>query len=170
MTQEIRHVYDLSAAEQQHLFEWDEDVFQISVHGLEWRNQDVFICVYDHGQLVSAVGLLRHTITVDGTPLEVGGIGSVVSVPAAQGRGFARVALTEAAHMMRCAWNLDFGMLFCLEHLVPFYTRQGWQRVAAPVHIEQSTGTRVSPMPAMVLPLRQQPWPVGPVILHSLPW
>ena len=54
----------------------------------------------------------------------------------------------------------EFGMLFCLPRLVPFYGRTGWERLA-PVWIQQPAGTVRSPLEVMVKPLSGRPWPAA---------
>jgi predicted GNAT family N-acyltransferase len=167
---EIRLVTNLSEAENQQLFEWGPDVFGAEALKLQWRPKDWHFLVYANDQLVSHVGVVKHIVTVGKQQVTVGGIGGVVTVPAAQGKGYASAALQQATKFMYEELMVEFGMLFCLARMVPFYQRFGWQEVREPVLIDQPSGKIPSPLAVMVLPCRSQTWPTGPVKLESLPW
>jgi hypothetical protein len=66
--------------------------------------------------------------------------------------------------------GVEFGLLFCLDRLKPFYARQGWQLLHETVEFDQPSGKIVSPLNVMVLPCTGQTWPAGAVDLCSLPW
>jgi GNAT superfamily N-acetyltransferase len=160
----------LTDDDHQQLFGWGEDIFGAASLGLQWRPKDRHIFVEVGGRSVSHVGLLRHTVKVGGVPVEVGGIGGVVTLPDMLGKGYARHALKHAASLICQEWGLDFGLLFCREPLVPFYRELGWRRIEEPVTVEQPSGRIASPMGVMVLSCKRQDWPAGPVDLDSLPW
>jgi predicted acetyltransferase len=126
--------------------------------------------VYANDQLVSHVGIVKHIVTVGEQQVTVGGIGGVVTVPAAQGKGCASAALQQATKFMGEELKVEFGLLFCLARMTPFYQRFGWQEVQEPVFIDQASGKIPSPLEVMVLPCRSETWPTGPVKLESLPW
>jgi len=100
----------------------------------------------------------------------VAGVGGVVTVPEAQGRGHAQRGMRHAAEFFCREWGVEFGLLFCRDALIPFYERLGWQLVAAPVEIEQPDGPVTSAMNVMVLPCGGRVWPAGDVRLQSFPW
>lgn len=122
------------------------------------------------GEPVSHVGVLRHDVLVGGVPVPVAGLGGVITEPGFQGRGFAQILLREALAFMTDEMDADFGFLFCLPRLVPFYERLGWQTISGPVLVQQPGGDVESPVESMVLPLRDRPWPPGRVETQSLPW
>jgi predicted acetyltransferase len=167
---EVRLVTNLSEAEKRLLFEWSPNVFGDETLNLQWRPKDWHFLVYANDQLVSHVGIVKHVVTVGEQPVTVGGIGGVVTVPAAQGKGYASTALQAARKFMREELMVDFGMLFCLARMIPFYQRFGWQEVREPVIIDQPAEKMPSPLMVMVLPCRKQTWPAGTVKLESLPW
>jgi GNAT superfamily N-acetyltransferase len=135
-----------------------------------WRPKDFHLVLEEGGRPLGHVGLVRHTVSVGGRPVAVGGVGGVVTVPEAQGRGLAQRGMRHAAEFMRHEWGVDFGLLFCRDALVPFYERLGWQLVTEPVEVEQPDGPVVSSLNVMVLPTDGRGWPGGPVVLHSFPW
>ncbi|HEX8747517.1 MAG TPA: GNAT family N-acetyltransferase [Pyrinomonadaceae bacterium] len=152
------------------LFCWGEDIFGSSHLNLTWKPKDLHIFVDVEGSTVSHVGLLQHTVTVGDEPVKVCGVGGVVTILDAQGKGHASHAMRHAASLMREELGVDFGLLFCHGRLIPFYERLGWQKVKDAVEIEQPSGPITSPMNVLILPCGRERWPAGPVKLNSLPW
>jgi len=167
---EVRLVTNLSDAETKRLFEWGPDVFGAEALNLQWRPKDWHFLVYANDQLLSHVGVVKHVVAVGEWQVTVGGIGGVVTVPAAQGRGYASLALQEATKFLCEELKVEFGMLFCLARMIPFYQRFGWQEVQEPVIIDQPSEKILSPLVVMVLPCLSQTWPAGTVKLESWPW
>jgi RimJ/RimL family protein N-acetyltransferase len=167
---EIRLVTNLSGAEKRQLFEWGPDVFGGDALKLHWRPAHWHFLVYADGLLVSHVGVVKQAVTVGIQQVTVGGIGGVVTVPAAQGKGYASAALQQATKFMCEELKVEFGMLFCLPRMIPFYQRFGWQEVREPVLIQQPSEKIPSPLVVMAFPCRSQAWPAGQVELESLPW
>lgn len=167
---EVRLFTNLSDADKQQLFEWGPDVFGAEALNLQWRPKDWHFLVYENDQLVSHVGVVKHVVAIGEQQATVGGIGSVVTVPAAQGKGYASTALQQATKFMREELMVEFGLLFCLARMIPFYQRFGWQEVREPVIIDQPSEKILSPLVVMVLPCRSQTWLAGTVKLESLPW
>jgi GNAT superfamily N-acetyltransferase len=167
---ELRLADDLTHDEHRQLFGWGEDIFGMADQDLHWRPKDRHVFVEVGGRSVAHVGLLRHIVRVGDAPVEVGGVGGVVTVPDMQGKGYARHALRHATSLMCQEWDLDFGLLFCREPLSPFYRELGWRRVEEPVTVEQPSGRIVFPLVVMALSCKGRDWPAGPVDLDSLPW
>ena len=167
---ETRIVDSVSDEERQRLTGWGENVFGVPEHPMEWRPTDKHVMLYADGELMTHVGVVGHIIRVGEQPVVVGGIGGVVTVGAAHGRGYATTALRAACEYMRERLHANFGLLFCFDKLVPFYERLGWQLINVPVAVEQPSGPTQMPLNTMVLPLGEQQWPPGPVELDSLPW
>jgi hypothetical protein len=168
---EIRIAEDLSDEERRYLFGWGEDIFGANHLNLSWRPKDLHLLLYVDGRAETHIGLLRHTISVGDRSLRVCGVGGVVTAHASHGKGYASHAMRYAGAFMCRELDVDFGLLFCRDPLVPFYERMGWQKVLAPVLIEQPEGPIQSPMNVMVLTCGAAgEWPAGPVKLNSLPW
>jgi GNAT superfamily N-acetyltransferase len=170
MVEEIRQAEVLTVEEKQLLFDWEENIFGVEAHKLSWRPKDLHFLLYLDGELVSHVGILQHTISLDGTPLTVAGVGGVVTVPEAQKKGFARRLMQHAADFFESEWKVDAGLLFCRPALMAYYSALGWQEFDGPVLIEQPGGSVVSPMSVMTLPLRERNWIAESIDLQSLPW
>lgn len=170
MAEEIRHTETLTDEERRRLFGWGEDPFDTAQLNLSWRPKDLHLVLLSEGNLVCHAGLLKHGILVDGEPTIVGGVGSVVTVPEAQKRGFARRLMQYTASFLEREWKVEAGLLFCLPKMVAYYEALGWRRVESPVLIERPDGKRASPVPVMVLPFGGKAWPPGSIELQSLPW
>lgn len=169
MTEEVSLSASLTDADKQQLFGWGNNIFAVASLNLCWRPKELHLLLHARGNLVSHVGLLRHTVCVGGRAISVGGVGGVVTVPAMQRRGYAWLLMRHAAKLFG-EWQVDAGLLFCLPRMAPFYETLGWQIVERPVMIEQPSGKIVSPLQVMILPSDGRGWPDGEIDLHSLPW
>jgi GNAT superfamily N-acetyltransferase len=167
---EIKQVDSLTDAEQQKLFGWGEDIFNVRPLTLHWRHKDVHFVVYDNGEPLSHAGILKHSVKVNGEPVSVAGLGGVVTIPEAQGKGFARQLVLQAMRFAEAEWEVDAGLLFCRPQMVKYYEAIGWHLVESQVVIEQPGGHIHSPLHVMVLPFGKKSWPPGEVELQSLPW
>ncbi len=170
MAIDISIVEALTEQESDRLFKWGEDIFGVSCLAMEWRPKRWHILLKEDGRPVSHVGVLEHQLSIGDEQLAIGGIGAVSTVPEAQGKGYASQAMESAHAFMRQDLAADFGLLFCIEHMVKFYQRLGWRQLEDTVVIEQPSGQISAPFPAMYLPLRKREWPPGAIKLDSLPW
>jgi GNAT superfamily N-acetyltransferase len=170
MTVGIRVSEEMTPEERETLFGWGENVFGTPDELYTWRAKDLHLYVEEDGRVVSHVGLLEEVVAAGGERVRVCGVGAVVTVPEAQGRGHARRAMRRAAEVMRDETEAEFGMLYCLERLVPFYASLGWRLVEGENVFGQPAGPALSPFRVMVLPLRGRAWPPGRVVVEGLPW
>jgi len=163
---DIRIFQTLPDAERQALFGWGEDLFSVNTLGLQWRSKDRHFVLYEDGSPLANASVLRHEFR----NMVVGGLGGVITLPEGRGRGLARQVVGRATEFLRDDLGASFGLLFCLPRLVPFYRSLGWQVVEPGVLIDQPGGKIPSPVPVMVLPFGEEPWPAERVDLDSLPW
>lgn len=169
-TFEIRLTQAMTDAERHILVGWSDDVFGIGHLDFHGRKKNWHLMGYADGQLVSHVGLLKDVVRVAEQPITVGGVGAVITIPAAQRKGYAHALLRQATAFMRDELQVEFGLLFCLPRLIAFYQSAGWQEVVSPVFIEQPSGRVPSPVRVMVLPCQaNRPWPNGTVEI-GWPW
>ena len=94
----------------------------------------------------------------------------MITVPAAQTRGHATAIMACVSTYIRDHLCVPFGLLFCREPHVRFYTRLGWHVIHNEVIINQPGGDVLSPLPVMVLPCSAAAWPDGILRLASEPW
>ncbi|HEY0376018.1 MAG TPA: GNAT family N-acetyltransferase [Pyrinomonadaceae bacterium] len=170
MSESIRVVKELTDEERRRLFGWGENIFGADDARYTWRPKEIHIVLDVDGRPASHVGLIDHTVDVEGRAVRVGGVGGVATNGELHGRGYARKTLRCAEQFMRDELKVEFGLLFCLDPLKPFYERQGWLLLDEPVEIEQPAGRMVSPLNVMVLPFGGRVWPKGTTDLRSLPW
>lgn len=163
---DIRTFRYLPDAERQALFGWGEDLFSVNALGLQWRSKDRHFVLYEDGLPRANASVLRHQVELG----VIGGLGGVITLPEARGRGLAQQIVGHATEFLRDDLGASFGLLFCLPRLVPFYRSLGWQVVEPGVLINQPGGKIPSPVPVMVLPFGEEPWPAEQVDLDSLPW
>lgn len=98
------------------------------------------------------------------------GVGGVMTPAACQRRGFSSALVHFAQEFIFSELDAEYGLLFCLPELTPFYARLGWISVNAPVHIEQPQGKIVWPKAAMVLPGRGRAWQDAEIDVRGNPW
>jgi len=167
---EIVEVARLSSDEYRRLHGWGHDVFGTAHLHLEFRPKDLHFVLYEGNRLVSHVGVLTHTVSIDGRDVRVGGVGGVVTLPGWQRHGYARLLMERAADWFAAGRGLEAALLFCLPRMIDYYQRLGWRLVEAPVEIEQP-GRRVrAPLPVMLLPIGAAPAVTAGIDLRSLPW
>ena len=78
------------------------------------------------GALAGICSLIDRTITVDGRPERIAGLGSVAVDEARRGRGLGRRLVAAAADDAR-ARGYEFAVLFCRPDRRAFYDRLGWR-------------------------------------------
>ena len=123
------------------------------------------------GRLVTHVGIVTREGTLDGVPVEIGGIGGVKTHPQAQGRGYASAALRHAITALRDDHQVAFSLLVCQEHLLPFYGRLGWLPFPGRLVVEQPGGPIVFTINRpMVLPGLHPAPQQGVIDLCGFPW
>src|SRR5437773_8240741 len=111
---------------------------------VQWAPPDYSILVFTpEGKLVSHVGIVVRTGTLDGAAVKIGGVGSVKTHPRAQGRGYASAGLRRAAAALHDDHRVAFSLLFCREHLLPFYRRLGWLAFSGRLVVDQPAGRTV---------------------------
>ena len=142
---EIRYAETLTKEEWQALFGWGENIFGLEDANYTWRPKPLHFITEEDGHPLSHVGIVKTSVRVGGRELTVGGIGGVATRPEAQGRHLVHAAMRQAAEFICHELGAEFGMLFCLPRLEPFYARQGWQALEDEVEIDQPVGKVVWP-------------------------
>jgi aminoglycoside 2'-N-acetyltransferase I len=168
----IRSTQALTAAEKSQVSRVLDEAFAHDDFGrrYQWADNDWSLLLDVGGEVVSHVGVVERTVTVEGSPLRVGGISAVATAARWQRRGLAQQLLAKAADFMRADLRADFGLLICDEHKRPYYSRLGWHVVAGPLRVDQPQGKITMPTLTMVCPLTGRLWPTGTIDLCGLPW
>ncbi len=104
---------------------------------LEWAPRQWSVVIRDDaGQALAHVGAVLREGLADGLPVLIGGIGGVMTHPAARRQGLAARAIERAiAHFE--AHGADFALLVCEPRLVPMYQRGGWRPFEGEVFVIQ---------------------------------
>jgi predicted acetyltransferase len=172
ITVALRRRADLAPAEQAEVDALYAVLFGEDDEVLTWARGEWYVLVRTAaGALSSMIEILERTVTVDGQPVRVGGVGGVGTHPEHRLRGHSTAALRVAADFMRDTLRAPFGLLMTGEEEIPFYGRLGWQPIANPVTLDQPGGRIVvSDAVHMAMTLGPDPWPSGPVHLGGLPW
>jgi len=167
---EVRVVDSYSRADRSELAGGEEDPSQTSVYQLQWRPTEKHVLIFEGPRMVCHVGLLKHSVAVEGQPVSIAGIGGVLTRPECRGRGYARVAMEAAEAFALSQMGVDFMLLFCRPALQGWYEGLGWVIVPSAVWIEQQQGTIIQPLVSMVRCLGAKPWPQGEIRLGCPPW
>lgn len=167
---ETRVVESYTAVDRLALSLGDSDPAQTNSFGLEWQPKTHHVLVMKDENPVAHTGFLLHEVTVEEHPIQVAGIGGVLTRPDCRGQGFGRMGIEAAEDWIRQHQLAQFGMLFCREQMRAWYERLGWAQVTSPVWISQPEGDRESPMPVMVKSFSRECWRPGTVKLRCFPW
>jgi len=142
-----------------------------------WRNvqsarSEHRILVTDRDEVVVGVaGLLIRMGMLDGNPVQIGGVGGVMTMPARQGNGIGRVAMEAIATMMHDFPKMQFGLLFCEPKNMGFYHKLGWYSFDGTVEVQQENGRQTYDiMRVMVLPVYGEAPQQGQLDICGLPW
>ena len=138
MERDIRQARQLSPEELRQLWGWGEDIFGIAHLHLTYRpktGDEIHFVLYADSHPVSHAGGLKHYARANGQPVLIGGIGGVMTIPAAQRRGHAAILIQHATNFLRDEWKVDFGLLFCIDRMRGYYERLGWRKVECEVLI-----------------------------------
>jgi len=152
------------------LADGDEDPTRTHQYNLSWRPTETHVFISAGGRKMCHVGLVRQTVKVSGTSLDVAGVGGVLVRSGERGHGYGRATLEAAAALVAREWKVGFMLLFCREVLRPWYDALGWRRVLGATWAEQPNGAIVLPLESMWKSLNGARWPDGDVYLHSRPW
>ena len=105
---------------------------------LEWAKGEWCVRVWgDAGDLVSYTGIILRQASCDGRPARVGGIGGVMTHPAARGRGYAAQGIRRAMDFFREREDIAFALLVCEPGLLGYYARLGWLEFYGRLQVRQ---------------------------------
>jgi GNAT superfamily N-acetyltransferase len=171
---EIRQVRELPPEERRRLWGWSDDIFGTRNLNLTYRAPDpetvrFILCVGSHGP-VSHAAVLKHHARVNGRSALIGGLGGVLTIPEFQRRGHAALLVRHATTFLRHEWKVDFGLLFCIARMVPYYERLGWRKVTCEVLIDQPSGKVPCPFHVMAFSFTAKFDTIAEIDLGSASW
>jgi predicted acetyltransferase len=167
---EVVSEHDLALADRKAIEKWSQEIFGEAEEEYDWARPDWRILVRINDRMAAHVAITQRTVTTNGEPARVGGVGGVMSPREFQGKGHAKAAMLHAHAYMRESLHLEFGFLFCSANLLRYYQRLGWQHIDGPVSFAQDEGDATWQEEAMVLPLTDRQWPGPPVDINGRPW
>jgi GNAT superfamily N-acetyltransferase len=170
---EIRQVSQLSPEEAHQLWGWSDDIFGTAGLNLTYRSKDGvvrFVLSTGGEAAVSHAAVLKHQAAANGSAARIGGIGGVVTIPAMQRRGYAELLVRHATKFLHDQWAVDFGLLFCIDRMVPYYERLGWRKVTCDVLIDQPSGKMPCPLHVMTMAFNPTFESIDSIELNSGPW
>lgn len=147
----------LTAEQKRVLYHWGPDVFGVAhldLSDLLWQTFPTGFLFTVKDQPVSYFRALRHTCTIDGRAVEIGGLGGLVTVPEHQHLGYGTRVAKAALKALRTEWCVDAALAFCLDPLVPFYTRLGAIVLPGPVTVQTRSGSAPAAFNALWWPFR----------------
>ena len=105
---------------------------------LEWAKGEWCVRVWgQEGDLASYSGIILRQASWDGRLARVGGIGGVMTHPAARGQGHAAQGIRRAMHFFREQGEVAFALLVCEPGLLGYYARLGWREFGGRLLVRQ---------------------------------
>ncbi len=135
------------------------------------RSHHRILVLDNHDVVVGAAGFLVREALLDGSQVQIGGVGGVMTLPARQGVGIGRLAMEAVDNAMQGFPMMRFALLFCESNNTGFYAKLGWNVFDGIVEIEQESGKQAyNIMKAMVLPVHGAAPNQGRLDVCGLPW
>lgn len=151
---------------------WGIEAFgpQEWVREFSWATPEWRLFLLEAGEPVSHLKLTIRRGLIGADEVLFAGVGGVMTPRIHQRKGFSSALLDIARDFIFSHLHAEYGLLFCLPELTPFYGRLGWISVNSPVHIEQPHGKIVWPKAAMVLPGSGKSWQDAEIDVCGKPW
>ncbi len=167
-TIEIHPEKDLSSEREAELRQWFQNEF--GSIPLQWSKPEWYVLAFSQSNLIGRVGILKRSISVEGTPFEIAGITGMITGLEWRGLRIGTRMLERATEFIRDEMQVAFALLLCRMRVASFYAKLGWKSVEGPTVFEQPSGKVVFPRLTMVLQTGNTPWPKGTIDLCGLPW
>ena len=116
--------------------------------------------------IIGHMALVLRSILLDGRQVTIAGLAEVATDPAHRGQGIAAALLREAIEEAKAS-PAEYLLLFGVAKV---YSAAGFRRVSNPLaqtRVDGSRSVTAGDAALMVLPLRDTPWPEGPVDLRG---
>jgi predicted N-acetyltransferase YhbS len=145
------------------------DQFPI-VRETAWAEADWVYLAHEGEDLTAFYFLFERTVRVDGAPRRALGLGNLVTLPSHRGRGMASTLLRQTEGEWFAGNRAELALLLCADALAAYYSKLGWQDLAAPVTFAQPAGPRVWGARCMALTPGREPIHARQIDLGGLPW
>lgn len=148
-----------------------EKLIDTPMHGIEWAHAQRRVLLYVDKDLRAVAGIHEREIACNGKLVRVAGIGGVMTEPAFQSNGYGKQVMLHLMDLLRTEANCAFGLLFCEDHNVGFYSKLGWSLFEGEMRVEQHGKTGPFAFRnVMVLPLAEPAKLIEKLDLCGLPW
>ena len=148
-----------------------EKLINTPMHGIEWAHAERRVLLYVDNAIRAVAGIYERQILRDGQPIHVAGIGGVMTEPEFQGKGYGKQVMLYLMELLRAENRCAFGLLFCEDHNVAFYSKLGWTMFEGEMLVEQHGKTGPFAFRnVMLLPLIEPTTLDGKLDLCGLPW
>lgn len=148
-----------------------EKLINTPMHGIEWAHAQRRVLLYVDDILCAVAGIHEREVLCNGQKLRVAGIGGVMTKPELQGQGYGKQVMLNLMTLLGTEARCSFGLLFCEDHNVGFYSKLGWILFEGDMVVEQHGKTGpFSFRNVMVLPLNESAKTTGNIDLCGLPW
>jgi len=120
---------EVSQSDRTFVRQWSKIYFgeDVAEHGMVEARVDWRLFLRHNGQAVGHVALTDLVVEIDGQKQILGAVGGLFTIIGFEGRGFANKVMDAVELFAYETQGRALSILFCLEELVPFYRRRGWQ-------------------------------------------
>jgi hypothetical protein len=139
------------------------------VANTQWAAPDWTVICYANDEIASFCHVVEREVSVDGSPVKVGGLNNVIASPRHRGKGHTSRMLREVRPFILETLKCQLGLLLCADELVPFYKRLQWYQTDCPAYYQQKSGEHLWTGNTMLLSDQE---PIAPQRIHlnGLPW
>lgn len=141
---------------------------------IDWDMPEISVVIRRGGQrdLLAHAGVVVRECLHNGEPVRIGGLLEVKTHPEVRGQRLGKAVVDRASRLIRDELATDFGLLVCLEPLLPYYEPFGWVEFQGNLWVAQPDGPlRFNDVSrVMVLPARAPAPADGVIDLQGLPW
>ena len=140
------------------------------VRETEWATADWTFQALEGDVPVSYYNIVDRTVSIDGVATRVAGLNNMVTMPGHRGRGAASALLRQTQPRWFEELRAECGLLLCVDALLPFYSRLGWEKVKGRIVYSQPGGVRVWTANCMLLKAPREVTSIREIDLCGLPW
>lgn len=148
-----------------------EKLINTPVHGIEWAHAQRRVLLFVDDELCAVAGIHEREILCENRKLRIAGIGGVMTEPKLQGHGYGKQIMSYVMAHLSAEARCAFGLLFCEDHNIEFYSKLGWSVFEGDMLVEQHGKTGAFAFRnVMLFPLTQPTKLNGKLDLCGLPW
>lgn len=120
-------------------------------------------------EIVSMLNIVDRHASADGAAVQLFGLNNVITEPQHRKQGYSAILNRNFLQFIADRNPDGYGLLFCADDLISFYSRFGWTRFDGAVIVHQPSGEKTWPSNAMYYS-RTGPRLWKSINLCGLPW